>query len=258
MICMAAASLCVFISVALAAWLLMRAGLAERRLAVCAARERELRRLLRLTAADLRAPVLSLMGHAPLVPPALAASMTGTCRALLDLAEALFAQTEDDQAQRVLEIEDVRLGALVDFVLAQVMGQLGPGRRAWRVEPGLRDIVVRADRRALHQCLLRLVSAAVMATGEGDGIAVAAVADGDGLAVAVEDEGTGLAVARIDGNGLETRGLGVGMALVNSLMRAHGGCLRFESTSLVGTRALLSFPAARIRRETPTPLSRAA
>lgn len=233
----------------LVAWLAMRAGLAERRLAACALRERELRRLLRLSAADMRAPVLSLMGHAPHVPPALAATLTGACRSLLDTAEALLEQTEEAQTQRVVRLEDVALGKLAEFVVAQVAGQLGPGRRAWRLDPGLRDVVLRADRRAVHQCLLRVVSAAAMATGEGDGIALLARPHNDRLAVAVEDEGTGLALSRIDGHGLETRGIGVGMALVNRLMQAHGGCLRFESTSLVGTRAVLDFPPGSWRRE---------
>ena len=224
-------------------WLIRRQADARRQLALCQAEQRDLRRLLRLTAGDLRAPALGLLGHAAHVAPPLGASLLGVCRDLLDIAEALQDQTEEPAMQRTLRIEDVPLGRLVDFVVAQVAGQLGPGRRAWRVDPALAEVVLRGDRRALHQVLLRLLGSAVLATGEGDGIAISGMHRAAGWVLIIEDEGTGLAMPRIDGIGLETRGLGIGLALVRSLLRAHGGSLTFESTALVGTRVVLEFPS---------------
>jgi len=223
-------------------WLTRRVSTARRALEICQAEQRDLRRLLRLTAGDLRAPAIGLLGHAAHVAPLLAGSLLGVCRDLLDIAEALQDQTEEPAMQRTLRVEDVPLGRLVEFVVAQVAGQLGPGRRAWRVDPALGEVVLRGDRRALHQVLLRLLGSAVLATGEGDGIAISGMRREAGWALVIEDEGTGLAVPHIDGMGLETRGLGVGLALVRSLLRAHGGSLTFESTALVGTRAVLEFP----------------
>jgi signal transduction histidine kinase len=226
---------------ALVAWRLAHA--AGRRAAASLVAQR---RLLRLAASDLRAPALTLLGHAAHVPSPLGATLVAVCRGLLETAEALEEQTDEPGQQRVLRIEDVRLGRLLEFVVAQVAGQLGPGRRAWRIDPALHMVVLLGDRRALHQILLRLVSGAAMATTEGDGIALRGAAHGDAWALTIEDEGTGLAAARIDGVGLETRGLGVGLALVRSLMQAHGGSLSFESTSLVGTRAVLTWPLTRV------------
>ena len=206
--------------------------------------QQDLQRLLRLTASDLRAPVLGLLGHAAHVGPVLGTSLVAVCRDMLDTAEALQAQTEAPGSPRTLRSEPVALGRLLEFVVTQVTAQLGPGQRAWRIDAALAEVTLRGDRRALHQVLLRLLSAAALATGEGDRIAITAEHRPASWALIIEDEGTGLAVPHIEGVGPETRGLGVGLALVRSLMRAHGGSLSFDSTSLVGTRTVLEFPHA--------------
>ena len=40
------------------------------------------------------------------------------------------------------------------------------------------------------------------------------------------------------------RGAGLGIPIAKSLVEAHGGTLRFESTPGQGTRAILTFPQA--------------
>jgi two-component system sensor histidine kinase TrcS len=111
-------------------------------------------------------------------------------------------------------------------------------------------VALRADRRALHQILLRVLTSAALATRDGDWIAVTAATPDtmpDGRwTLTIEDEGTGLPVEAVTGDGRETRGLGVGLALAHTLMQAHGGTLTLESVALVGTRACLAFPMARV------------
>jgi signal transduction histidine kinase len=224
----------------------MRGRLLQQRLQASTARGQALVRLAKLTAGDLRGPALSLLGHAEHLPAPLKTSLAGLCRLLLDLAEALLDQTEEPGATRTLREEAVSLGPLLDFVMAQVASQLGPGRRAWRLEPGLGRVTLLADRRALHQVLLRVLTGAALATGDGDLIDISGVAEGGGWTLRVEDEGNGLAVARVDSSGLETRGVGLGLALARSLMQAHGGALALDSTAQVGTRVSLRFPPARV------------
>jgi signal transduction histidine kinase len=223
-----------------------RGRILAQRLDASLARSQALVRLAKLTAGDLRGPALSLLGHAENTPAPLQSSLVGVCRFLLDLAEALLDQTEEPGTARTLRVETVVLGPLLDFVVAQVAAQLGPGRRAWRLAPGLELVTLMVDRRALHQVLLRVLTGAALATGDGDLIDITASAEGGGWMLLVEDEGNGLAVARVEGAGLETRGVGVGLALARSLMQAHGGTLVLESTAQVGTRASLRFPPARV------------
>jgi len=210
------------------------------------ARSQALVRLAKLTATDLRGPALSLLGHAEHTPATMKASLVGVCRYLLDLAEALLDQTEEPNAARTLREEPVILGPLLDFVVAQVASQLGPGRRAWRFGAGLEHVTLMADRRALHQVLLRVLTGAALSTGDGDLIQITATAENDTWTLLIEDEGNGLAVARVEAAGLETRGVGMGLSLARSLMQAHGGSLALESTAQVGTRASLRFPPRRV------------
>jgi signal transduction histidine kinase len=221
-----------------------RAG--EKRHAQSEVASQDLMRLVRMTASDLRGLAVGLLGHAQVLDTAGRGFLLGAQASLLDLAEALLQQTEAPDAAHALREEAVALAPVLDFAVAQVAGQLGPGRRAWRLAPDLAGVRLLADRRALHQILLRVLTSAALATGDGDWVAVSAGAADGVWTLIVEDEGAGLAVASAGGTGKETRGLGVGLALAHALMQAHGGSLTLDSTAKVGTRARLQFPADRV------------
>jgi signal transduction histidine kinase len=247
---------CLLLAATTTAWLAERRARSQ---AVCRARatdtsHAELVRVARLTAADLRSAALTVLGHTQ-SGTATSTGLAGTHLLLLDLAEALLRQTDTPGAPHRLQEETVKLGPVMDMTVAQVTRHLGPSRRAWRLADGLRDVTLRADRRALHQILLRVLTSAALATRDGDWIAVtAAMPDtlpGGFWTLTIEDEGAGLPVEAVTGDGRETRGLGVGLALAHTLMQAHGGTLTLESVALVGTRACLAFPMTRVVAEAP-------
>ena len=220
----------------------------RRRSAIESAARQDLVRLTRLTAGDLRGLALSLLGHAQVAAEPQRGFLIGAEAALLDLTEALLRHTDEPGNPIVLRQEPVVMGPVVDFVVGRVASQLGPGRRNWCVSAGLAQVELRADRRALHQILLRVLSSAALATGENDCIEISAVEAEGGWTVVVQDEGSGLAVTKVHGQGRDTRGLGVGLALAHGLMQAHGGTLTIDSTAGVGSRARLFFPAEDIRK----------
>jgi signal transduction histidine kinase len=120
--------------------------------------------------------------------------------------------------------------------------------------------ILAADRLMVCQMLHHLLSNAVKFTPQGGTVTVACTADPDGgVWIVVSDTGIGMApeqLARVTQpfyqvERLTTRGQdsvrpagGLGLSLVDAMMRAHNGTLRLESRVGIGTAATLCFPPA--------------
>jgi two-component system cell cycle sensor histidine kinase PleC len=112
-----------------------------------------------------------------------------------------------------------------------------------------------ADERALKQMLLNLLSNAGKFTPEGGHIGLHCRQQTDGgIEICVSDDGPGIAPERmaqvfepfsqIDNRfNREAGGTGLGLALVQGLMRLHGGRVWLESPPGTGVRAYLHFPS---------------
>ncbi len=202
-------------------------------------------RLLRLSTGDQRNLALTLIGHAEALRPA-DPSLTGLARRLLEMSDTLVEHTEAPEAPRYLTDESLALLAAVEFAVAQVVAHLGPSRRAWRVDAAFDGMMLLADRRALNQVFVSVLTAAAAATRDGDWIELSLGREEGWLCVVVQDEGTGLPVTQTGGHPEESRGIGLRLTLARSLMQAHGGSLTVQSAECVGTRVHLRFPASRL------------
>ena len=112
------------------------------------------------------------------------------------------------------------------------------------VEPG--NLLLRADHRAIKQILLNLLSNAVKFTDNGGTINVGVRRSGHLVSIVVSDTGVGIPAhvlprlaqpfeqASSDAS-RQHGGSGLGLALVKSLTRLHGGDLRLESEEGKGT-----------------------
>ena len=241
LLCLAAA--------ASAAWLLEHVRLVRAlRLANMAlATQDSTLRLLRLSASDQRNVALTLFGHAQAAVPADMA-LTALARRLLDMSEDLAAQTESTESPRTLVEEEMALAPALEFAVAQVVAHLGPSRRAWRIAPALQGARIMADRRALNQVLVHVLSGASASTRDGDWIELSAEDGAAEWSLTVQDEGIGVPVAEGDRHPEESRGIGLRLTLARSLMQAHGGSLIVTSTEGVGTMVRLGFPRTRVVR----------
>ena len=126
-----------------------------------------------------------------------------------------------------------------------------------------------ADERALKQMLLNLLSNAVKFTPEGGTVTVRLDASADcGLEIVVADTGIGIAAADLprlmqpfeQATNAYTRkngGTGLGLPLVDSLVRLHGGELRIESAVGRGTVVTVRLPVPG-SRDAAEPARRAA
>lgn len=181
------------------------------------------------------------------VPPRLA--MQGPAGQLLHLADDL-AEIAADPRQPTLHEVPARLGPVVDAAVARVSTQIRPGTRHWKVDPALRALTVRADRRALEGALAALLRRAASHSGEGDIVVLRWVVASETVAIVVEDEGDGLAaldlVPEATAATCGTRGLDLGLSLARSLAAAHGGDIRLETAPGIGARAWLTLPRARL------------
>jgi two-component system sensor histidine kinase KdpD len=212
---------------------------------------------------ELRTPLTALQGFAEL------------------LALRRFAPPELARIAAIMRAETERLGRIVaDFLdLTRLERGLTPSLRRARVDPGALitdavDILQRArashrfevdcapdlpaldaDPDALDRVVKNLVSNAVKYSPPGTRVRVTARGHDDPPAVeiTVEDEGPGIAEAdraRIfepyfrTAAGVKTAaGAGLGLAVVKSLVDAHGGTIRADSATPHGTRMTLMLPA---------------
>jgi two-component system OmpR family sensor kinase len=122
--------------------------------------------------------------------------------------------------------------------------------RGWRVDEAA-DAVILADGQRLTQALMQLVANAVRHTGEGDRIAVGSRVSGGRVRLWVSDGGCGVAPEERDRifdrfvrghDQRRTEGAGLGLAIVRSIARAHGGDVRLSDRSEPGATFVLELP----------------
>ena len=121
------------------------------------------------------------------------------------------------------------------------------------IDPGVRHMV--ADKRAVTQILINLLSNGVKFTPRGGTVRIAATRAGDNIELSVSDTGVGIDAADLKRIGLpfeqveneHTRakeGTGLGLALVRALAQLHGGTMTIESQLGEGTTVRVNLPQA--------------
>ncbi len=110
-----------------------------------------------------------------------------------------------------------------------------------------------ADKRALNQILLNLISNAIRFSDRAGKVTVSARADVAGITFVVEDDGVGINdedLARIGEPYFQARasydrrhgGTGLGLSIVKGLVRLHGGQIDIRSRIGEGTRVSVTLP----------------
>ncbi len=172
---------------------------------------------------------------------------------LLSLIRDILDLSKIEAGKMELQCEPVRV---VELVAEACELSNAERNHALRVEIADSLPAVSADRRAAKQMLLNLLSNAMKFTPPGRSIIVRATVRADrGVTVAVADSGIGIAQADIakalapytQVDNAETRkhdGTGLGLPIVNALMKLHGGSMTLESEVGHGTTVSLHFPPA--------------
>ncbi|ODN70569.1 ATP-binding protein [Methylobrevis pamukkalensis] len=122
-----------------------------------------------------------------------------------------------------------------------------------------------ADRRAIKQITLNLVSNALKFTPLGGRIRIRTEMTGDIARLTVEDTGIGIpaeALAQLGRPFVQVEnqmtrkhpGSGLGLAIARSLTELHGGTMRIESQEGVGTTVIIDMPRIASPTHTADPL----
>jgi len=159
----------------------------------------------------------------------------------------------------MLNREIVDLGAVIDSAVEQCRPLLASKRHSLVVHAGGSHPQVNGDRNRLVQIVANLLNNAAKYTPEGGNISLAIHADASRAWIEVEDKGIGIEAALLphifelftQAERTADRaqgGLGIGLALVKTIVNLHGGDIRAASGGPgAGSRFTVSLPLAALQ-----------
>jgi signal transduction histidine kinase len=223
-------------------------------------REDELRRALTADVAhELRTPVTILSAHCEAILDGVTDATPEHIGSLYEEVQRLGRLIEDLETLASAEAAGLRLERRpvdLDAVVRTTVELLGPRFEAAEVELDLRSeqgLVVSGDERRLGQVVRNLLTNALAATDAGGRVRVELAARDGAVRVAVSDTGVGIPADELPhvferfwrGRGARTTsGSGIGLAVVDELVRAHGGTVAAASAPGQGARFTVELPRA--------------
>ena len=173
---------------------------------------------------------------------------------LLDVINDILDMSKIEAGRTDLEIESFVFTQVVDDVLRLV----GPRANESRIQLSANcdvDVTLRADKRAVKQVLINLLSNGVKFTPEGGTVSIASTTGAGKLHFSITDTGIGIPKRDIEKLGrpfeqVENQftksrgGSGLGLAISRSLVELHGGSLTIASVLNQGTTVTVSLPLA--------------
>jgi len=181
---------------------------------------------------------------------------------LLELINDVLDMSKIEAERFELAREDFDVREAVTAVVRLMRGQAERAGVALRTVLPPEALEIDADRRALKQITLNLVSNALKFTPRGGSVTVTAQASGEGLELIVADTGMGIAPADLERLGrpfeqagdAEQRksGSGLGLSLVRAFATLHGGEMSIESTVGGGTAVTVRMPVLIPKEQAPS------
>lgn len=172
---------------------------------------------------------------------------------LLSIVDSMLETSRVEFGNYAASFEQFRFRDAVDACHAMMSMQAAAKAIDFSIEEGFDTGTIRADRRAVRQMLINLVSNALKFTPQGGRVSVGGRQAGGRLSFWVADTGIGIAEQDLADLGKPftqlhsdcTRrfeGTGLGLSLVKGLVALHGGTMIVESAPGEGTTVTISLP----------------
>ncbi len=184
--------------------------------------------------------------------------ITAAGRHLLSLINDILDLSGLESGKHKLQDKTVRLETLLTDVLALISRYPEAQQRHISMRLLDKEILLKADERALRQIFLNLLSNAIKFTGQDGriGVSVSRLKNG-GIKIGVKDNGIGIPKDKIkklfqpfvqieNSQNRTHQGTGLGLVLVKKLVEMHQGRVQLKSKLNTGTHILVEFPAERV------------
>jgi signal transduction histidine kinase len=223
------------------------------------------RQLVTWASHDLRTPLSSLHAMVEALEDGLAApdeylpAIREQLRLLTSLVDDLFELALIDAGAITLDLRAASLDELITSSLTVVRADAEA--RAIRLEARVPDddLPVNVAPEKVERVLLNLLANAVRHTPDGGTVSVVIEPRSDDVVVAVDDTGDGLAPGAHrrmfdlfwrddDSRTRATGGAGIGLAVAEGFVRAHGGTIWAEPRDAGGARVAFTLPLAELPR----------
>ena len=170
---------------------------------------------------------------------------------LLDVLNDILDVAKIEAGRIRLDFEELTLDSMLAEAI-RVVSARAQDKQLELVAKILPELALRADRRAVKQIVLNLISNALKFTPAGGLVTVSLSAIAGALELSVADSGLGIAeedLARIGqpfeqagAADLQARGTGLGLSLVRAFAELHGGEMAIESRLGEGTAVTVRLP----------------
>jgi signal transduction histidine kinase len=222
---------------------------------------------------ELRTPLNAIIGFSELISAGgserveeYAQDINDSGRHLLDLINQLLDYSKIEAGERDLSETEVRVAD--EFAALGKLIYVPLQRRNLRLAIDAdAELTLVADRTAFRQVVLNLLANACKFAFAGSEIRLSATSEPRGIAIRVADKGVGIAREHLqrvmqpfhqetESYVRPSGGAGLGLAIVDTLTRLHGGLVEIESEKDVGTTVTALFPrvavfSSLVRREAP-------
>jgi len=218
---------------------------------------------------ELRTPLNAIMGFSDIMRNGLFGELSGRYAEyadlihesgahLLDLINDVLDMSKIEARRYELIIETFDAREPVSGALRIMRVQADAAGIALRASLPAQAVQVDADKRALKQIVLNLLSNALKFTPEGGSVTLTLAYRNEVLELSVADTGVGIAPEDLErlgkpyeqagDAGSKVKGTGLGLSLVRSFAELHGGDMTIESTLGDGTAVTLHMPVVHVQQ----------